>query len=675
MKKKELDELCINTIRFLSIDQVEKAESGHAGLPMGAAAMAYTLWTRFLRFNPKNPDWPNRDRFVLSAGHGSALLYSLLHLTGYDLPLKELKKFRQWGSQTPGHPEYSQTPGVEATTGPLGQGFANAVGMAIAECALSSRFNQMQNKIVDHYTYVIASDGDLMEGITNEAASLAGHLKLGKLIVLYDNNNVTIEGNTELAFTENRRERFKAQQWHTQYVKDGNDIDAVSDAIKKAQNATERPSFIDVNTVIGFGSPDEGTADAHSDPMGEEALAQTRKNLNWPFEDSFHIPDKALAHFRKALKKGKKWENEWKARLNKYEEKYEGMGKTFNRMIKNKPPKINKKDLPVFEPKDGPMATRGASGKMLNAIGHHTPELMGGSADLAPSNKTMITSRGNFEPGEENCCNMHFGVREHAMGGILNGMALHKGLLPYGGTFLIFSDYMRPPMRLAAMNELPVIYVFTHDSIALGEDGPTHQPVEQLVGLRSIPGMTVIRPADANETVQAWRVTLERRNGPVALILSRQKLPILDPTKYPSIKEGVSRGAYILAESDKQSTPDIILIATGSEVHLAVEAYAKLEEKDIKARLVNMPSWNLLQEQDDDYKAQLFPEDVPKLAIEAGVSLGWVPYVGASIETISVDRFGASAPGEKVLEEYGFTVDAVVDKVQKILSGKAEAVS
>ena len=671
MKQEELDALCINTLRFLSIDQVEKAGSGHPGLPMGAAAMAYTLWSKSLRFNPHNPEWPNRDRFVLSAGHGSALLYSLLHLSGYELPLKELKQFRQWGSKTPGHPEYGLTPGVEATTGPLGQGFANAVGMAVAESALGSRFNRMNNKIIDHYTYVLASDGDLMEGIASEAASLAGHLKLGKLIVLYDDNRITIEGNTELAFTENRLERFRAYNWHTQEVKNGNNIKDITKALKKAQKITNRPSFIDVHTHIGYGSPNkQDTAAAHSDPLGEEERALTRKNLGWPYEEPFYVPDEALKLFRKAVEKGKQWESNWNSALDEYTEKYPGMAETFNRVMEGKSADIPKADLAGFTPDDGPMATRTASGSVLNKIGHHMPELMGGSADLAPSTKTKIESRGNFEPGRENCCNMHFGVREHAMGGVLNGMALHKGLLPYGGTFLIFSDYMRPPMRLAAMNKLPVIYVFTHDSIALGEDGPTHQPVEQLLGLRSIPGMTVIRPADANETLQAWQLAAELREGPVALVLSRQKLPVLDPDTYSAIATGVQRGAYILAGNPDDTLPDIVIVCTGSEVHLALAAHKKLADRGIRSRIVSMPSWNLFEKQKDDYQKKLFPKAVPILAVEAGVSLGWKPYVGTAIESISVDRFGASAPGEKVMEEYGFTVEKVVAKAAEMLKPK-----
>ena len=671
MNQKELDDLSINTLRFLSIDQVEMARSGHPGLPMGAAPMAYTLWTRFLRFNPKNPEWSNRDRFVLSAGHGSALLYSLLHLCGYDLSLEDLKRFRQWGSQTPGHPEYGLTPGVEATTGPLGQGFANAVGMAIAESALASRYNQDDHKIIDHYTYAIVSDGDLMEGIASEAASLAGHLKLGKLIILYDNNHITIEGHTQLTFSEDIKARFEAYGWHTIKVRDGNSVNAIDVAIKEAKKQINRPSLIDIHTLIGYGSPGkQDTAGAHSDPLGLEELKATRENLHWPYTESFHIPKEVLAHFRKAVLKGEKWEKDWNERFKEYTEVHTSKANAFKRVMNNIPFQISGIDVPDFTLDQGPMATRKASGIILNIIGPRIPELIGGSADLAPSTYTTINSLENFDSGNGNGSNMHFGIREHAMGGVLNGMALHKGLLPYGGTFLTFSDYMRPPMRLAAMNKLRVIYVFTHDSIALGEDGPTHQPVEQLLGLRSIPGMTVIRPADANETIQAWHIAIEKRKGPVALVLSRQELPILDLNIYPNVKDGVVRGAYQLCPDTNLLAPDIILVATGSEVSLAVQAKEELAKENIKARVVSMPSWNLFQEQEEGYKTQLFPDNVPILGIEAGLSLGWVPYVGKAIDTISVDRYGASAPGATVMKEFGFTVDEVVSKAKKILNIK-----
>jgi len=513
----ELDDLCINTIRFLAVDMVQKAKSGHPGLPLGSAAMAYALWDRFLKFNPSDPLWPDRDRFILSAGHGCALLYALLHVTGFDLPLAELERFRQWGSRTPGHPEYGKTPGVEATTGPLGQGFANAVGMAIAEAALAARFNRPGHQIVDHYTYVLASDGDLEEGISSEAGSIAGHLRLGKLIVLYANNHITIEGNTELAFTEDRLARFAAFGWHVQRIEQSNNIDKVAHALKAAQEETARPSLIQVRTHIGFGSPHkQDTAAAHGEPLGVEEVRLTKEQLGWPVEPPFHIPEDALEHFREAAARGSAAQTEWELRLEAYAEEHPDLAAEFQRVMHWQLAKSWDANLPTFAAADGPMATRIASGKTIAALAARLPEMMGGSADLTPSTFTSMDGAGSFEPENWAGRNMHFGIREHAMGAILNGMALHRGLIPYGATFLIFSDYMRPPIRLAAMNGLPVIYVFTHDSIAMGEDGPTHQPVEQLLGLRSIPGMVVIRPADANETVAAWRIAIERREGPVA---------------------------------------------------------------------------------------------------------------------------------------------------------------
>jgi transketolase len=665
-----LDELCINTLRFLSVDMVQKANSGHPGLPLGSATMAYTLWDRLLKFNPHDPLWPDRDRFVLSAGHGCALLYALLHVTGFDLPLEELKRFRQWGSRTPGHPEYGKTAGVEATTGPLGQGLANAVGMAIAEVALAARFNRPGHQIVDHFTYVLASDGDLEEGISSEAGSEAGHLRLGKLIVLYANNHITIEGSTKLAFTENRLERFAAFGWHVQQVGESNDVEAVEFALKAAQQETGRPSVIAVRTHIGFGSPHkQDNAAAHGSPLGVEEVRLTKERLGWPVAPLFLIPDEAVEHFRKAVVRGNAAQVDWKLRLKAYAEQYADLAAEFQRVTEHQLPSDWDADLPIFESAASPMATRVASGKTIQVLASRLPEIMGGSADLAPSTHTNIDGAGNFEPENRAGRNMHFGIRENAMGAILNGMALHRGLLPYGGTFLVFSDYMRPPMRLAAMNSLPVIYLFTHDSLAMGEDGPTHQPVEQLMGLRSIPGMVVLRPADANETVAAWRIAIRRCEGPVALVLTRQELPVLDLERYPSIPAGVPLGGYILADCNPATPPDIILIATGSEVHLALQSRDQLMSQGVRVRVVSIPSTNIFSAQSDQYRDAVLPPGVPLLAIEAGVSLGWRSYVGPQISVIAVDTFGASAPGPVVMEHYGFSVDNICSRVGHMLLG------
>jgi transketolase len=669
----KLDELCINTLRFLAVDAVEKANSGHPGLPLGSAAMAYVLWDRFLRFNPRDPLWPDRDRFVLSAGHGSMLLYALLHLTGFDLPLEELKQFRQWGSRTPGHPEYGKTPGVEATTGPLGQGFANAVGMAIAEKALAARFNCPDHTIVDHHTYVLASDGDLMEGISSEAASLAGHLGLGKLIVLYADNQITIEGGTQLAFTEDRAARFAAFNWHIQAVNDGNDVPAIAAAIDAARQQEDRPSLIDVHTHIGYGSPNkQDTAQAHGSPLGPEEVRLTKENLGWPLEPAFHIPSEVLEHFRVAIERGARWQSQWESAFQSYMEAYPNLAAEFNRVHRRELPENWDQDLPRFTSKDGSMATRVASGKIINAIAPYLPELIGGAADLAPSTHTMIERGGDFEADDPAGRNLHFGIREHAMGAILNGIALHRGLIPYGATFLVFSDYMRPPMRLAAMNSIPVIYIFTHDSIGMGEDGPTHQPVEQLLGLRSIPGLTVIRPADANETVVAWKVAIENLDSPYAFILSRQKLPILDIERHPSLQAGLRFGGYILSDSPNGTRPDIILVASGSEVHLALSAQECLAEEEIQARVVSFPSWELFLQQPESYQEEVLPKDIPMVAVEAGVSLGWRPYIGPKIPVIGIDRFGASAPGEIVMREYGLTVENICQHALSLLGDRRE---
>jgi len=627
--------------------------------------MAYVLWTRFLRHNPANPLWPDRDRFVLSAGHGSMLLYSLLHLTGYDLPLEELMNFRQWGSRTPGHPEYGLTPGVETTTGPLGQGFANGVGMAIAEAYLAARFNRPGHKIVDHYTYAIVSDGDLMEGIASEAASLAGHLRLGKLIYLYDDNRVSIEGSTDLAFTEDRGQRFQAYGWHVQRV-DGYDLEAIAAAIRAAQR-DPRPSLIMARTHLAYGSPHkQNDAKAHGAPLGEEEVRLTKENLGWPTEPPFFIPEEALARFRQALERGHAWEAEWRARFDAYAAEYPDLAEEWRMAMAGELPPGWDAALPVFKPEDGPMATRAASGKVLNAIAPRLPTLIGGSADLAPSTKTYLEGLGDFGAEDRLGRNLHFGVREHAMGGILNGMALHGGVIPFGGTFLVFSDYMRPSIRMAAMMGLHVIYVFSHDSLWIGEDGPTHQPVEQLAALRAIPNLTVIRPADANETVVAWRVALEQRSGPVALILSRQSLPILDRTSLAPA-EGLVRGAYVLAEAEG-GRPDLILIATGSEVHLALEAQKLLAERGVRARVVNMPSWELFDRQPESYRRAVLPPEVTaRLAIEAGVSQGWHRYVGPAGDVLGIERFGASAPYKVLQEKFGFTAEDVAQRALALL--------
>lgn len=664
----KLDELCINTLRFLAVDMVQKANSGHPGLPLGSATMAYTLWDRLLKFNPLDPLWSNRDRFVLSAGHGCALLYALLHVTGFDLPLEELQRFRQWGSRTPGHPEYGKTPGVEATTGPLGQGLADAVGMAIAEVALAARFNRPGLSIVDHYTYVLASDGDLEEGISSEAGSLAGHLRLGKLIVLYADNHITIEGNTEIAFTEDRLARFAAFGWHVQRIENGNDIDAVALALKAAREERDRPSLIAVRTHIGFGSPHkQDTAKAHGEPLGLQEIRLTKERLGWPVEPPFYIPVEALGHFREAVARGGAAQVEWKRHLEAYAKEHPDLAAEFQRVMHQQLPKGWDTNLPLFTSADGPMATRIASGKTIAILGSRLPEMMGGSADLAPSTHTNMDGAGDFEPNNRAGRNMHFGIREHAMGAILNGMVLHRGVIPFGATFLVFSDYMRPPMRLAAMNGLPVIYLFTHDSIAMGEDGPTHQPVEQLLGLRSIPGMNVIRPADANETVAAWRMAVERREGPVVLVLTRQGLPVLDLACYPGLRAGVPLGGYVLVDPPPGARPDIILIATGSEVHLALEARDRLATEGVQARVVSLPSTNIFSMQSDQYRDTVLPPGVPLLAIEAGASLGWRSYVGPRIAVIGVDIFGASAPGPVVMQHYGFTVENVCKQTHDLL--------
>ena len=662
-----LDELCVNTVRMLSADGVEKANSGHPGMPMGAATVAYVLWTRFLKHNPGNPDWPDRDRFVLSAGHGSMLLYSLLHLTGYDLSLEEIKNFRQWGSKTPGHPESHITKGVETTTGPLGQGFANGVGMAIAERFLAAHFNRPGYDIVNHHIYGIVSDGDLMEGVSHEAASLAGHLKLGNIIYFYDDNHISIDGSTDLAFTENRVDRFKAYGWHVQSVEDGNDIKAIDKAIRAAQEEKERPSLISVRTHIGYGSPNkQDTASAHGEPLGAEELKLTKENLGWPLEPEFLIPEEASKHFRQALEKGKTWEEEWTSRFQDYKKAHPELAAECQRWMSGQLPDGWEREIPSFPADPKGVATRVASGTVLSAVAPILPNLIGGSADLAPSNKTFVKGGEVFQGGQYAGRNFHFGVREHGMGSILNGMGLHGGVIPYGGTFLIFSDYMRPPIRLAAMMGLKVIYVFTHDSIGLGEDGPTHQPVEQLAALRAIPNLTVLRPCDANETAEAWRFALKHEEGPVALALTRQGLPILDREKVASA-DGLRRGGYVLSD-DGDKEPDIILMGSGSEIHIAIEAANKLREKGIAARVVSMPSWELFDRQPEAYRDQVLPPEInTRVAIEAGVTQGWHRYLGNRAAVIGIDHFGASAPYKILYEKFGITAERAVEKALSLL--------
>jgi transketolase len=677
----ELDKLCINTIRFLAVDAIQKANSGHPGLPMGAAAMAYALWTRHLKHNPANPKWPDRDRFVLSAGHGSMLLYALLHLTGYDLPLSEIQSFRQWDSKTPGHPENILTPGVEVTTGPLGQGISHAVGMAIAEAHLGAMYNRPGHEVVSHFTYVIASDGDLMEGVSAEASALAGHLGLGKLVVLFDDNRVSLASATSLTFHEDVAKRYEAYGWHVQRVEDGNDIEAIDVAITTAKAETSRPSLIMVRSVLGYGSPNkQGTFKAHGSPLGPEEVLAAKDNLGWPAEPSFYIPDEALKNFRLAVAEGKRVEGEWSADFARYEEAHPELAAQFKRAMAGELPKGWDEDLPNFADAE-PIATRKASGAVLRALASAIPEIIGGSADLNPSTYTALPGLGDFQPagwdpvdkqgavgGEWGYGgrNLHFGVREHAMGAIAGGIALHGGLIPYTATFLVFADYMRPPMRLAALGEARVIYVFTHDSIAVGEDGPTHQPIEQIMNLRAVPNLTVIRPADATETTEAWRAALRKVKGPTALVFSRQNLPVLDRSRYPAA-EHLQRGAYVLWQA-REGTLDVILIGTGSEVHIALEAGRMLAEEGVNARVVSMPSWELFDEQPAAYRASVLPTAVrARVAIEAGMAVGWEHYVGLDGAVVGMHRFGASAPGKVVLEKFGFTAENVAKVARALL--------
>jgi transketolase len=663
VKRNILDKLCVNTIRMLAVDAVQKANSGHPGMPMGDAPMAYVLWSKFLKHNPKNPRWHNRDRFVLSAGHGSMLLYSLLHLAGYSISLDDIKNFRQWGSRTPGHPEYCIECGIETTTGPLGQGFATGVGMAIAEKYLSEMFNKPGFPVVDHNIYAIVSDGDIMEGISSEAASLAGHLKLGKLVYLYSDNKITIEGSTDLAFTEDVGRRFGAYGWQVLHA-DGENLQEIEEAIRTARKEKHRPSLVIVRTHIAYGSPSkQGTPEAHGSPLGEEEILRTKENLTCPAKH-FCIPRPVLAHMRKVAGKGREDEVKWKALFGKYRKRYPDLAKRWAVLSVGTLPAGWEEALPLFDPADGAVATRSASGKVLNALAGILPNLVGGSADLAPSNNTLLKKYKDFGAAKGGR-NIHFGVREHAMGAALNGMALSRMLIPYGGTFLVFSDYMKTAIRLAALMEMHVIYVFTHDSIGLGEDGPTHQPIGHLTALRSMPHLAVIRPADANETAEAWKAALRNAGRPHALILSRQKLPVLDRKKY-SPASGLSKGGYVL--SDSKGTPDIILIGSGAEVHLTLAAAEVLRKEGLKVRVVNMACFEYFDEQPEAYRRKVLPPSVElRLAVEAGATLSWHKYVGLRGGVVGIDRFGASAPAKVLFEKFGFTVDNIVNQARKLV--------
>lgn len=682
--KNDFEKKCVDTIRFLAADAIEKAKSGHPGMPLGAAATAFTLWTKHLKHNPKNPQWPDRDRFILSAGHASMLLYSLLHLTGYDLTLDDIKNFRQWGSRTPGHPEYKHVPGVEVTTGPLGQGLANAVGMAIAESHLSARFNPGEEKLVDHFTYVMAGDGDMMEGVTAEACSLAGHLRLGKLIVLYDDNKVTLAGSAALSCTENIELRFKSYGWQVQVVKDGNDVAAIDRAIKKAKKDADRPSLICVQSTIGFGAPGkQGSCDAHGAPLGEKELQGAKNNCAWPVEEPFYVSDDVYKYFRKALSRGKKHEKQWQDTLNIYKQKETAFAAEFERATRGDLPENWESALSEFPIGSKDVATRKASETVMQAIAAQVPEFAGGSADLNPSTFTWLKGFGDFQSPATSSAgmhgmvggpwgyegrNIHFGVREHAMGAIAVGMALHGGIIPYTATFLPFADYMRPSMRLAALMGIRAIFVFTHDSIGVGEDGPTHQPVEQIMNLRQVPNMTVIRPADANETMEAWRLALTHASGPTVLVFSRQNLPVLDRSVC-SASAGVRRGGYILWES--APNPALILISTGSEVSLTLAAARKLAENGTNVRVVSLPSWEIFDRQPQDYRDSVLPPGITaRISVEAGIKLGWEHYVGLTGIIIGMATFGASAPGPVLYEKFGFTVEKITEAAKKLLNGK-----
>lgn len=679
MSKTTIDQLCVNTIRVLSIDAIQKANSGHPGLPLGAAPMAYVLWTRHLKHDPTCPTWFDRDRFVLSGGHGSMLLFSLLHLTGYDVSLDDLKAFRQWQSKTPGHPEYGLTPGVETTTGPLGQGFATAVGMAMAEAHLAARYNTDAHRIVDHFTYVLASDGDMMEGVASEAASLAGHLKLGKLICLYDSNDISLAGATALCFTEDVGKRFEAYGWQVLHVQDGNDLDAIDRAIAAARANQSQPTLIVVKTIIGYGSPNKAnTSEAHGSPLGKDEVAATKRALGFPEDREFYVPQEALAHFRTAVDKGKAARAQWEALAAEWERENPGLAVMWRDAIDGRLPDGWDSAIPIFGPADA-AATRATSGKVLNAIAQNYPALIGGSADLNPSTNTALKGMGDFQApgtsaGVEGAVggpwgfegrNIHWGVREHAMAAAANGMALHGGVRPFVATFFNFADYLKSALRLSALMELPVIYVFTHDSIALGEDGPTHQPIEQLAMLRATPHLLTIRPADANEVAEAWRVACEHTSGPVALVLTRQKVPNVDRTTFAPAS-GLRRGAYVLADAP-DGKPDVVLLASGSEVAIAMAARDLLAQRDISARVVSMPCWELFDAQDAAYRESVLLPGTPKLAIEAAAPLGWHKYTGTDGEVIAMTRFGASAPAEKLLQEFGFTPENVAEHAERLV--------
>ncbi len=668
-KKNSIEELAINTIRTLSMDAVQKANSGHPGAPMALAPAVYTVFMKHMKFNPKNPKWFNRDRFILSNGHASMLLYSILYLTGYDISLEDLKNFRQWNSKTPGHPENNRTPGVETTTGPLGQGFMNGVGMGIAERHLASLFNVKGHKIIDHYTYVFCSDGDLMEGASHESASLAGHLGLGKLIYLYDDNHISIEGKTELAYSDNVKKRFEGYNWHVQNIGEkANDVKALSEAIDNAKKEKDKPSLIIIRSHIAYGSPNmHDTAEAHGSPLGEEEVKLTKKFYGWPEDKTFYVPDDVLNHMHKVIDKGEKVEAEWNEKYKKYKKDNPELAKKFESTLKLEVPANWDNGVPVFQASNKPIATRSAGGKVLNSIAEHLPWLIGGSADLSPSTKTLLSNSDYFEKGNYENRNFTFGIRELGMCGISNGMYLHGGVRPFVSTFFVFTDYARPAIRLASLMEIPIIYVMTHDSIGLGEDGPTHQPIEHLASLRAMPHLCVIRPADANETVYAWKAAITRTKGPTMLVLSRQNLPIFDQNKFASA-EGVLKGAYILSK-EKADKPDVILISTGSEVHLILEAQEKLQQKNINARVVSMPSWELFKEQSDEYKDEVLPADVKaRLAIEAASPFGWHEWVGDSGNVIGITTFGASAPYKEIYKHYGITVENIIKKSEELLS-------
>lgn len=663
-----IDDLSVTSIRTLAIDAIEKANSGHPGMPMGAAPMTYTLWTRFMNHNPKNPHWFNRDRFVLSAGHGSALLYSMLHLSGYNLSMEDLKQFRQWGSKTPGHPEYGHTVGVEATTGPLGQGIAMAVGMAMAERHVATVYNKDNYELVNHYTYSICGDGDLMEGVSAEAASLAGHLKLGRLVVLYDSNDISLDGDLNKSFSESVKDRFSSYGWQYLRVEDGNNLEEIAKALEEARNDLDRPTMIEVRTVIGYGSPNRaGTSGVHGAPLGAEELKLTKEAYKWTFEEDFHVPQEVYDNFQKLIvETGEKKEKEWNDLFAQYKNEYPELAKQLEQALTHELPEGWDKDIPVYS-EGKALASRASSGEVLNAIAKNLPTFIGGSADLAGSNKTMIKGTKDYMPGSYEGRNFWFGVREFAMGAALNGIALHGGVQVFGGTFFVFSDYLRPAIRLAALMGLPVTYVFTHDSIAVGEDGPTHEPIEQLAALRAMPGLSIIRPADGNETAAAWKLAVESTNTPTALVLTRQDLPTLKGTD-TNAYEGVSKGAYVVSPSDRE-TPDALLLATGSEVSLAVEAQKALAGEGVHVSVVSMPSWDRFEKQSQEYKDSVLPKNVKKrLGIEVGASFGWHKYTGDEGDVLAIDKFGASAPGEKIMEEYGFTVSNVVARVKALLN-------